>query len=253
MWLKRHAERVHPEVVEPLGVTRGDVAGDALFEAELAEDAGSRRPGAACGAGAPPRRCRTSAGTSGRRGPSSRCVSVIGTLLVRCGVSPPRRQAHGRKRGEAGRARPTSAVVGDEQPGGTGVGRPARAPSSGPATNAALANTSARHASPATTVTDASPDSAGAPVRGSMRWCSVDVAPRPRPAAAGCWWRPRPRRSASSPVRAGAERVVDVDDPAVRRRRRPRARGGRRPGSPARRAHRVSRRRAARSTTASAA
>ena len=33
-----HAERVHPEVVEVLGVTRGDVAGDPLLEAELAEE-----------------------------------------------------------------------------------------------------------------------------------------------------------------------------------------------------------------------
>ena len=33
-----HAERVHPEVVEPLGVTGGDVPGDALLEAELAEE-----------------------------------------------------------------------------------------------------------------------------------------------------------------------------------------------------------------------
>ena len=39
-------------------------------------------------------------------------------------------------------------------------------PSAGPATNAALASTSARQASPATTVTDASPLAAGLPVRG---------------------------------------------------------------------------------------
>ena len=37
--LKFIAERVDPEVVEPLGVARGDVAGDALVEAELAEQA----------------------------------------------------------------------------------------------------------------------------------------------------------------------------------------------------------------------
>ena len=36
---ERHPERVHPEVVEALGVARGDVTGDALLEAELPEDA----------------------------------------------------------------------------------------------------------------------------------------------------------------------------------------------------------------------
>ncbi len=33
-----HAERVHPEVVEALGVARGDVPGDALLEPELGEE-----------------------------------------------------------------------------------------------------------------------------------------------------------------------------------------------------------------------
>ena len=58
-----HAERVDPEVVEQLGVAGGDVAGDALVEPELAEQAERRRRGAACGGGAPPRPCRTSAGS----------------------------------------------------------------------------------------------------------------------------------------------------------------------------------------------
>ena len=83
-----------------------------------------------------------------------------------------------------------------------------------PATNAALASTSARHASPAITVTDANPDSAGAPVRGSMRWCSGAAAALPRGGAAGCWWRSAPAASESSAGAAGAERVVDRDHPA---------------------------------------
>ena len=36
--LEAHAERVHPEVVGQLGVAGGDVAGDALVEAEVAEE-----------------------------------------------------------------------------------------------------------------------------------------------------------------------------------------------------------------------
>ena len=51
-----HAERVDPEVVEVLGVAGRDVAGDALVEAEPAEQPERRRPAAACGAAARPRR-----------------------------------------------------------------------------------------------------------------------------------------------------------------------------------------------------
>ena len=39
MWREAHPERVHPEVVEALGVAGGDVAGDALVEAEPPEEA----------------------------------------------------------------------------------------------------------------------------------------------------------------------------------------------------------------------
>ena len=39
MWRKLTAERVDPEVVGELGVAHGDVPGDALAEAEPAEDA----------------------------------------------------------------------------------------------------------------------------------------------------------------------------------------------------------------------
>ena len=41
--LEVHPERVDPEVVEVLGVAHGDVAGDALVEAELAEQPERRR------------------------------------------------------------------------------------------------------------------------------------------------------------------------------------------------------------------
>ena len=58
--LEVHAERVHPEVVEPLGIAGGDVPGDALRRSRTARTAGTRRPAAACGGGAPRRRSRTS-------------------------------------------------------------------------------------------------------------------------------------------------------------------------------------------------
>src|ERR1035441_10606361 len=40
--LEVHAERVDPEVVEPLRISSGDVAGEALVESEMSEQAKSR-------------------------------------------------------------------------------------------------------------------------------------------------------------------------------------------------------------------
>jgi hypothetical protein len=39
---ERHAEGVHPEVIEPLGVARGDVTGHALLEPEPGEESEPR-------------------------------------------------------------------------------------------------------------------------------------------------------------------------------------------------------------------
>ena len=108
------------------------------------------------------------------------------------------------------------AVVVHEQAGRAALGDHAAAPSSGPATNAALASTSARHASPATTVTDASPlrrRASGPRIDEVVQRRAVAAATRD---AAGCSSRSRPRASASMPGRAGVERVVDRDHPAVR-------------------------------------
>ena len=80
--------------------------------------------------------------------------------------------------------------------------------------NAALASTSARHASPVTTVTDASPLVAGRPVRGSMRWCSAVPVALPGPTQPGARG-DRTLREREHPGRAGVEGVVDRDDPAV--------------------------------------
>ena len=86
-------------------------------------------------------------------------------------------------------------------------------PASGPATNAALASAWAHHASPATTVTATIPVWAGVPVVGSTR----------RSTAAGSRAAPAPRRArghrarpqAEPAQRAGPERVLDVDQPAL--------------------------------------
>ena len=56
------AERVDPEVVEQLRVTRGDVARRALVVAELGPEPERRGQVAACGAGAPPRSSASGAG-----------------------------------------------------------------------------------------------------------------------------------------------------------------------------------------------
>ena len=138
-----------------------------------------------------------------------------------CGCAPPRvasvRADQGRNAAEAGeldaRRRRRSRA---------GRWRPRRstsaAPSSAPATNAALASTSARHASPATTVTDARPESAGSPVRGSMRWCSAR-SPRVHARRSRVLVAIAPSREREQPGAPGGERVVDLDHPAVRRRR----------------------------------
>ena len=150
-----HAEGVHPEVVQVLGVTGGDVAGDALFEAELAEEPEPGREALlavqalffdALELRQVPERPR--------RAWCNRLFRFVGSYSV---LRPGRRRGlrarrPGRRRARGGRWHRLSVITAP--------------PSSGPAMNAALASTSARHASPATTVTDASPLAAGRPVRG---------------------------------------------------------------------------------------
>ena len=180
----------------------------------------------------------------------SRCVSVIGTLLVRCGVHPRGVVTDGRRRGRPARRRRRRRCT-RSPVAPASVTR--RAPSSGPATKAALASTSARHASPATTVTDASPDSRG---RAGARIDEV-VQRRPRPASTPAAARVlvaiAPSAKASSPVRPVASGSSTLDHPAVRLRRVPARAQVAAEVHAARRAHPGSRRRAARSTTGSAA
>ena len=192
-----HAERVHPEVVEPLGVAGGDVAGDALLEAELAEEpeAGGEALLAV--------QALLLDGLVLREVPAV----VVGQrsrpwnhLVLQDVVEPSEAVAQGRNAAEPVELDHV-AVVGDERPVAPPRPRAARAPSAAPATNAALASTSARHASPATTVTDARPDVGG---RARARIDEVVQRPpaaRPRSDAAGCWWRSRPRRARAVPVR----------------------------------------------------
>ena len=107
-----------------LGVAGGDVAGDALVEAELAEQPERRRRAAACGAGAPPRR---SSNVGGMRSFSSAIGTPIATWSEECNGGAPLL-----------RFRPSDQrTQGDEHPAGS------------------LAAASGRHAAPATSTTPA--------------------------------------------------------------------------------------------------
>src|SRR5262249_27376487 len=150
-------ERVHPEVVEALGITRSDVPGDTLLEPEVAEE--PQASSEALLAVQPLLRRRlvlrqVPALVTGRdvgHGASSSARMRTSTL------------DHGRKRSTPASSTTAPSSV-TNRPVAPAASISAR-PSSVPATNAAFASTSARAASAATTVTDASPDAAGAPVR----------------------------------------------------------------------------------------